>query len=289
MDKNEISNPPCAEPELVIDIRSILNKRIPRNKGRWIPSFLITAVERLIRQKELNEILKATLPSEGSEFAKRVLAHLDIKVEVKGLDKLKDGARYMFASNHPLGGLDGMALITVLGEKYGDDNIRFLVNDMLMNVTPLKGIFLPINKFGRQGREYANIINEKMESDCQIFQFPAGLCSRLQDNGEIADMEWQKSFVAKAIEYKRDVVPVYFEGQNSKKFYKIARWRKKSGIKFNLEQILLPSELCKARGSNYRIIFGSPIPWQTLAESGKTHKELASDIRMKSYALASDQ
>lgn len=285
MDNNNGTGSPVSKDLLKIDIKSILNERIPRRKRRWIPPFLVTAVEKLIRQEELNEILKATLPSEGSEFAKRVLDYLGISLEVKGLENLKDGSRYMFASNHPLGGLDGMALITVLGDKYGDRNIRFLVNDMLMNVTPLKNIFLPINKFGRQGREYANIINEKMESDCQVFQFPAGLCSRLQDNGEIADMEWQKSFVAKAIEYKRDIVPVFFQGRNSKKFYKTARWRKKLGIKFNLEQILLPSELCKARGSHYRIIFGRPIPWQTLSESGKNHRELASEIRSISYSL----
>lgn len=179
-----------------------------------------------------------------------------------------------------------MALITVLGKKYGDENIRFLVNDMLMNVDPLKNIFLPINKFGKQGKAYAQIINEKMISDCQIFQFPAGLCSRLQDNGRIEDLEWQKSFVAKAIDSKRDIVPVFFEGHNSRKFYKTARWRKKLGIKFNLEQILLPSELCKARGSNYKIIFGKPIQWNSLSESGKTHKELASEIRDLSYKLS---
>ena len=274
-----------AEDILQLDIRSILNSRIPKNKRKWIPSFLITGVEKLIRQKELNEILLATLPSEGSEFAKRVLDYLHISVSVEGIENLKDGSRYMFASNHPLGGLDGMALITVLGDKYGDENMRFLVNDMLMNVDPLKGIFLPVNKFGKQGKAYAQIINEKMESDCQIFQFPAGLCSRLHDNGEIADLEWQKSFVAKAIEYKRDIVPVFFVGQNSKKFYKTARWRKKMGIKFNLEQILLPSELCKSRGSHYHIIFGKPISWETLAKSGKTHKELAAEIREASYSL----
>ena len=274
-----------AEKILQLDIRSILNSRIPRKKRKWIPSVLITGVEKLIRQKELNEILRATLPSEGSEFAHRVLKYLNISVEVEGFENLKNGSRYMFASNHPLGGLDGMALITVLGDKYGDANMRFLVNDMLMNVDPLKNIFLPVNKFGKQGKAYAQEINEKMESDCQIFQFPAGLCSRLQDSGEIADLEWQKSFVAKAIEYKRDIVPVFFEGKNSKKFYKTARWRKKMGIKFNLEQILLPSELCKSRGSHYRIIFGSPISWQALEASGKSHKQLAAEIREASYSL----
>lgn len=268
-----------------LDIRDILNKRIPQKKRHWIPPFLISGVEKLIHQKELNEILRATLPSEGSEFSRRVLNYLDISLEVKGLDNLKNGARYMFASNHPLGGLDGMALISVLGEKYGDQGIRFLVNDMLMNVDPLKGIFLPINKFGRQGRNNTQKINEEMASDKQMFQFPAGLCSRLHDNGEIADLEWQKSFVAKAIEYKRDIVPVYFEGENSKKFYKTARWRKKLGINFNIEQILLPSELCKAKGSHYKIIFGPPVSWESLKESGKSNKELASELRSLSYSL----
>lgn len=274
-----------ADKQLVIDIRSILKARIPKSKRRWIPPFLISYVERLIRQKELNEILKATLPSSGSEFARRVLEYLGITLEIEGLENVPENLRLMFAGNHPLGGLDGIALISVLGKKYGDDGIKFLVNDMLMNVEPLKELFLPVNKFGKQGRENTARINESMKSDCHIFQFPAGLCSRLQPNGEIADMEWQKSFVAKAIETDRDVIPVYFEAKNSKKFYRIAKWRKKLGIKFNLEQILLPSELCKAKGSRFRIIFGKPIAVSALKESGKSHKELASEIRGRVYSL----
>lgn len=270
---------------LQLDIKDILKKRISKKKQRWIPSFIVTYVEKLIHQKELNEILKATLPSEGSEFATRVMDYLNIQLEVKGLENIKDGERYMFAGNHPLGGLDGIALISVLGKKYGDRNIRFLVNDMLMNVTPLRNVFLPINKYGKQGKDNAQKINEKMADKGQIFQFPAGLCSRLHDNGEISDLEWQKSFISKAIEYQRDIVPVYFKGRNSDKFYKTARRRKKLGIKFNIEQLLLPSEVCKARGSNFKIIFGKPVPWQTLKASGKSAKELASEIRELSYAL----
>lgn len=274
-----------ADTPLQLNIREILKARIPKGKRRFLPPFLITWVEKLIRQKELNEILRETHPSEGSDFSKKVLKHLDITLNVEGLQNLQDGKRYMFASNHPLGGLDGIALIKVLGEKYGDENIRFLVNDMLMNVTPLKKIFLPVNKFGRQGKEYASVINEKLNSDCQIFQFPAGLCSRKGTNGEIRDLEWQKSFVTKAIESERDIVPVYFEGRNSNRFYKTANWRKKLGIKFNIEQILLPSELCKARGSNYRIVFGTPISITELKNSNKSAKELASVIRSRSYSL----
>ncbi|MCH5223150.1 MAG: 1-acyl-sn-glycerol-3-phosphate acyltransferase [Muribaculaceae bacterium] len=270
---------------LVLNIREILRNRIPANKFKLIPSFLITSVEKLIRQDELNEILRITFPNRGSEFSKRVLKYLDISVDVKGFDLLPDNTRFMFASNHPLGGLDGITLIAILGQRYGDENIRFLVNDMLMNVEPLKDVFLPINKFGRQGRQASMEINEALASDKQILQFPAGLCSRLGNKGEIKDLEWQKSFVAKAIETKRDIVPLYFDGKNSSKFYKIAKWRKKSGIKFNLEQILLPSEVCKARGKHFNIRFGSPISWQDLKNSGKSPKELAAEIRDIVYSL----
>ena len=269
----------ATEGPLEINLHKILRKR-----GAKVPGFLISFLERIIHQDELNGMLRAGYPAEGSEFAKRILDHLDISVETEGLDKLPEG-RYMFASNHPLGGLDGVALISLLGEKYGDDGVRFLVNDMLMNVEPLRKVFLPINKYGSQGRKAAAAINEAMASDMQILQFPAGLVSRLHDDGGIRDLDWQKSFVAKAIEYHRDIVPVHFIALNRKRFYRLARLRKKLGIKVNLEQAMLPAELCATRGKRFRAVFGTPISWETLRDSGKTPQELATDLRSAVYRL----
>lgn len=274
-----------ADGPLVIDLRAILRNRLPRKINRLVPGFLISGLQRIIREKELNEILRVTYPKRGSEFSQAVLRHLDINLTVEGLENLPEDGRFMFASNHPLGGLDGIALIAILGEKYGDQNIRFLVNDMLMNVEPLRDVFLPVNKFGRQGREASLAITDALESHRQVLQFPAGLCSRLNSKGEIADLEWQKSFVAKAIETQRDIVPLRFIGENSNKFYRIAKWRKKLGFKFNFEQILLPSEVCKARGKHFKIIFGDPISWQSLKQSGKSAKSLAAEIRQKVYDI----
>lgn len=274
------------EGPLVIDLHKILRKRLPKKISGLVPDFLITALTRLIRQKELNEILRVTYPSRGSEFSRKVLEHLKINVEVVGMENIPEGKRLMFASNHPLGGLDGITLIAILGEKFGDNGIRFLVNDMLMNVEPLKEMFLPINKFGKQGREATVAINSAMASGSQIFQFPAGLCSRMNEKGEIKDLEWQKSFVSKAIEFKRDIVPVYFEGKNTQRFYKTARLRKRLGLKFNLEQILLPSEVCKARGNSYKIIFGKPVSWEELKRSGQSPKVLAEGLRRQVYSMS---
>lgn len=268
------------EKPLRIDLKGILRARCG---GRLpVPGWLIGIAERMIRQEELNGILRRVHPAEGTAFAKAVLEDLGIKVDVVGLENVPDGARYIFASNHPLGGLDGIALTYVLGSRYGDEGIRFPVNDLLLNVTPLKRVFLPINKYGSQAREGVARLNEAYDSDRQMIYFPAGLVSRLQD-GEIRDLEWKPTFVSKALSCGRDIVPVRFEGLNRPSFYRFAKWRKRLGIKFNIEQLLLPSELVKARGAHYRIVFGKPVSHQSMKDSGLTPAEIAGKIREMVY------
>ena len=204
---------------------------------------------------------------------------------MEGIENIPLHRPVTFASNHPLGGLDGITLIKVLGDLFTDEKVRFLVNDMLMNVTPLQNVFLPVNKYGAQGREAARAINEAYASDARILVFPAGLVSRLGDDGKIADLEWQKTFVAKALEYDRDIVPVKFEGVNRRRFYRLARLRKKLHIKVNLEQAMLPSELCASKGKEFVIKFGEPVAARWLKSSSMTPAEAARHIRAVVYTL----
>ena len=273
-------------PILQLDIEGILRKRIPSSKQRFIPGFLYTALARLIHQDELNEMLRVGYPEEGSKFSQKVLKYLNIEIELEGGENLPSpDRRVVFASNHPLGGLDGIALIAVLGQHYGDENISFLVNDLLMNVEPLSNVFLPINKYGSQARAAAEAINSAYASDRQIVIFPAGLVSRLHPGGEIHDLKWQKAFVQKAIENDRDIVPVRFVALNRKRFYRLAKWRKKLGIKVNIEQATLPAELCASRGKRFRIIIGKPISLSELKNSGKPYPQLANQIRELIYSF----
>ncbi|MCM1489728.1 MAG: 1-acyl-sn-glycerol-3-phosphate acyltransferase [Muribaculum sp.] len=271
---------------LQLDIEGILKKRIPKDKERYIPNFLYRFLAGFIHQAELNEMLRVGYPSTGSEFAHKVLEYLDITVEVEGEENLPPlGQRTVFACNHPLGGLDGIALIDVLGSYYGDDNIRFMVNDLLMNVEPLRNVFIPINKYGSQARTSVDIINKEYASDKEMVVFPAGLVSRLQDDGQVEDLTWQKAFVVKAFEYDRDIVPVRFVALNRKRFYRVARWRKKLGIKVNLEQSTLPSELCAARGKNFKVIIGTPVKIRELRAAKMPHVRAAAYIRDLVYKL----
>lgn len=254
-----------------IDVDKVLRDRLPRHY-RYIPGFVVRWLERVICQDRLNTILKKMAGKDSVDAATAALDEMDITVHATGLDKLPDG-RFMFVSNHPLGGLDGLALISLLGNRYNRE-IKFLVNDLLMAVEPLRGVFLPVNKYGRQSRDYATQIESALESDNQIITFPAGLCSRMQDNGTIADLPWQKAAVVHAVNHHRDIVPVYFDAVNSRFFYRFAKWRKRLGIKFNIELIFLPKEMLKKSGNDLHAIIGEPIPWTSI-DASRPKKESA--------------
>ena len=263
---------------LKIDLKEIVKAR-----GMKVPGLVISLIEKIIHQDELNEILRVSYPKEGADFSDSVYSYLNLTLDVKGWENLPKEGRFVFASNHPLGGLDGIGLVKVLGRKYGDGNIRVLVNDMLMNVEPLRKVFLPINKFGTQGREATKAINEAYASDKQIVMFPAGLVSRLHPDGEIRDLDWQKSFVAKAIESGRQIIPIRFEGLNRRRFYRLAKWRRKLGIKFNIEQIFLPSEVCASRGKSFSITFLPPVDPAAMKAEGKSLPDIARQIKGMVY------
>lgn len=266
---------------LRVDVRSVIKSKNP-DLLRYIPGFIINWVERLICQDEINNILDKYGNLKGVPFATATLRELNATYSVSGIDKIANNGRYIIVSNHPLGGFDGMILMDIFGN-YFNNKIRFVVNDLLSAVEPLKPIFLPVNKFGKQSVEIAEKTHQEYASDNQIITFPAGLCSRLI-NGRIIDLEWKKSFVNQAIKYKRDIVPIYFDGKNSNFFYRFANIRKKLGIKFNYELILLPREMFKQRGGKFNIYIGDPIHCEELAHNG-TPAEWTAKIRKTVYSL----
>ena len=249
-----------------IDIQQVLRQKAP-STARKIPGFIVRYLIRTVHQEELNDILRRYHDKDGVAFMQELIGYFDLNLELVNEENIPAGGRYIFASNHPLGGLDGICLSAVIGGRF-DGKIRYLVNDLLLYLSNLRSIFVPINKHGAQGKKNAELIEKAYASDNQIITFPAGLCSRKQ-HGKIQDTEWKKSFIQKAVEYRRDVVPVFFEGRNSNFFYRLANVRKALGIKMNYEMIYLPDEMFKSKHKTYRIHFGKPIPWQTFADSRK--------------------
>ena len=163
--------------------------------------------------------------------------------------------------------MDGVTLGMVLGKHY-NGNIKYLMNDLLMNLKGLQPLGIPVNKLGGQARNLPKLIDEAFRSDSHMLLFPAGLCSRKID-GKIQDIQWGKAFVTKSVQTGRDIVPIRFEGRNSDRFYNIARWGKRLGLKFNAAMLFLPDEMYRIRGGSYRVIIGKPIPHESLDKSTK--------------------
>jgi 1-acyl-sn-glycerol-3-phosphate acyltransferase len=264
-----------------INLRQVLREKNP-SLAKKLPGFVVNYLIRIIHQNEVNAILNRYQDKNGVDFMIELLDYFDLTLETTGAENIPDTGRYVFASNHPLGGLDGICLSAFLGRRF-NGNIRYLVNDLLLFIPNLRSIFIPINKQGKQAKQTAVLTDEAYASDNQIITFPAGLCSR-KIKGEITDLEWKKSFIKKAVAYKRDVIPVYFDGRNSDFFYRLANIRTGLGVKVNIEMLYLSDEVFKSKHSAYHIYFGKPIPWQTF-DTGKKTVEWAKWIRDISYAL----
>jgi putative hemolysin len=262
-----------------LDIEKVLSDKFPKFK---FPKFIINYLRKIAHEEELNHFFENNPTLEGVDFMEGAFHFFDASVEVIGKENLPEHSRFILVSNHPLGGLDGITIPYVFGRHY-HNKILLLTNDLLMNLHPLKKIFIPINKSGAQSKHTAELANRMYESDNLIFTFPAGICSR-KVNGQILDSEWKKNFINKSVQYNRDVVPIYFEGENSKFFYNLSNIRKKMGIKVNIEMLYLSDEMFNQRGKKLKISIGKPIPWQTFDKS-KTPTQWAAWVRDKSYEL----
>lgn len=265
-----------------IHIEEVFKSKNPR-MAKMIPGFVYRFLKRLIHEEGINEFIERYGDRKGVAFADGMVEYLQVTYDVIGEEHLPEAdGRYIFVSNHPLGGPDGVILISFLGKHY--PRLKFPVNDILLNLKNLNDIFLPINKHGGMAKEAVTAIEEAYASDAQMIMFPAGLVSRKTKEG-IRDLTWQKSFVAKAVQHRRDIVPIFISGQNTNFFYRLANFRKRIGLKANLEMLCLPDETFKKRGQHLTIHIGTPIPWQSLDRSRKP-AEWAELIKGKVYDLA---
>lgn len=258
-----------------IDIKQVLESKGIRTR-RWI----IRLLNRLLHVDEINECLDLCGDKEGVEFARAVMKHLDITVDLRNAERIPKEGNPIVVANHPLGGPDGMALIAAIGTVR--DDILFPVNDFLMYIEQLRPVFVPVDKV--HGNRYTSEgINAAFAGSNILLYFPAGMCSR-RIKGKVTDLEWKPTVVKKAVQYHRDLIPVHIEACNCRRFYTIANWRKRLGIKFNFEMALLPGEMFAKRGKTFRITVGEPVKWQTL-DDGTPAIEWAKRLHDKIYNI----
>lgn len=264
-----------------IDIDQVIKNKNPK-LHKMLPGFVISYIKRIAHQEEINRVMAAIGHLQGLDFVHALVHEFGVEVELKGEENIPKEAPVIFASNHPLGGMDGIAFMHALG-KYRTD-LRFLVNDILMNIKNFEPLFVPVNKHGANSRAVSKLIEETYAGDYAVLVFPAGLVSRKQSKG-IFDLEWKKSFISKAKKYEKDVIPVYIEGRNSEFFYNLANLRKRLGIKANVEMFYLADEMFSQKGKKVTIHIGKPLPYKSF-DASLSEGEWAEEVKKRVYEMA---
>lgn len=267
------------ETKKFIDVELILKTKAYK-LYKWLPRFAINWLKKKLHEDDINHAMETLKDEEGLEFNRKGLDMLGAKVESKNNELIPKTGSIIIAANHPLGGLDGMALIKSVGEVRPD--VRFFVNDILKNLKNYGEIFVAVNKVGASSAGSLRTMEEVFKTECAVLFFPAGLVSRKQ-NGLVRDLKWKKSFVTQAIDHKRMIQPVFIEGENSKFFYNFAMWRKRIGIKANIEMLFLPDEMFKARKETIKIHYSKPFDTAILDDS-KTHLQWSDLIYQYIYS-----
>lgn len=265
-----------------IVIKDVFREKSPR-LAKFIPGFVYRYIDRILHIGFLNDFLQRNGHLTGIDFVDQTVKEFNVSERIHGLENIPERGRFIFAGNHPLGGFDGMLIMKHVYERMGD--LKFLSNDILMNIPNLSPMFIPVNKHGGNSREAAKLLHATYDSDVQILIFPSGLASR-KTQGEISDLEWKKHFINKSVKHQRDVIPVFVGGRNTDRFYRLANIRKFLRIKWNLEMFFLPDETMKHRNTQIDIWFGKPIPHATFDRS-KTHGEWAQWVKEQVYGLPS--
>lgn len=269
--------------KLFLDIDKAFKSKNP-GLYKFLPGFVLRFLKKIIHQDELNYIMRTFKNLEGLDFVIAVLNYFEIETEIKGGDNIPKEGRFVLASNHPIGGIDGMIFMQEAGKFFG--TTKSMINDLLMNITNMRPLFVAINKHGANSREGLKAIDEEFASNNQILVFPAGLASR-RKKGKIRDLEWKKTFITRAIKNKRDIIPVHISGKVSNFFYNFANLRKALGIKANLEMLLLSHETFRQRKKKFIVTFGKPIPWETFDKSHSQH-EWAQMVKEHVYRIMDD-
>lgn len=279
MSKNSVHAIP--ESEKFIDIEKAIGSKNPRLL-KLLPKFLIKYIKRTIHQNELNNAIWRNKTRLGHDFVDAAMEEFGVQTKVVGAENIPAEGGVIMTANHPLGGLDGIAFMDVAGAFRKD--IKFFVNDLLMALKNFDPIFIPVNKHGRNSPEYVHKFEEIYASSDCLLLFPAGLVSRKQSGKGIQDLVWKKSFITKAIQYKKNVIPVFIDGHNSKFFYNLAYWRKRIGIKANLEMFYLVDEMYKQKGKTLTFTFGEPISWETFTKDHPA-EYWSEKVKQHTYAL----
>ncbi len=248
----------------MLDIEKILEEKLQHTiatKYLLTRKLVFEFLKKIFYAKKINEFLNTNKNKYGVEIIDELFEYLNFtyKVSNKDIKKIPSEGRLIVIANHPIGSLDGLALLKLIYEIRKD--VKIIVNDILYSIDNLKEYFIPVNVFGRQfTRNSYDEIGKQLESEGALIIFPAGEVSRLKWF-TVADKKWNSGAVSFAKKYKSPILPIYIDAKNSWYFYLL------SSIYKLLSTFLLIHELFNKKDKTINILIGDPIPAKSFTEN----------------------
>ena len=224
---------------------------------RPITNFFIFLLKKLVHEAYINAFLKNNANSYDFNFIEKILLKLEINLlfEAQDIMNIPDRGRVIIIANHPLGGLDGLALLSLVSRVRYD--VRIVVNEILLNVDQMKNLFLPVDVLsGRSSKPDNEKIYNVLRNDEAVIIFPSGEVSRAGLGG-IRDRTWLTGFLRLAEATKSPILPVHIKAYNSCFFY-VASW-----ISRRFSMLMLPREMVSFKGS-IKFTVGHALPLETI-------------------------
>ena len=241
----------------MFNVDQVVTENLPKMNNQSLVSKSIKYILRyLLHEKAMVTIEKQYPYAKGPDFAEAMLDHFDFGYCVSDIDREKIPAlgRVVIIANHPIGTLDGAALIKMVSEVRPD--FKVVANDLLMNITPLHSVLLPVNNMGGiTAKKNLEAIYSHLNNDGVIIIFPAGEVSRIGPSG-VRDGSWHKGFLNFATATQSPVLPVYMDARNSAFFYAI------SAVYKPLSTLFLIKEMFKHAHKRMNIKIGDLIPFE---------------------------
>lgn len=265
----------------MINVEEEIIKKFPKikEKGNFLSKSILNIAKKIVHEEHINDFLIKNSHLKGFEFVDAVLDYFDFDYTVSSndLQNIPTSGKVVIIANHPLGGLDALCLLKLIGSIRQD--VKIVANDFLVGFEALKTLMIPIDNFkNRQSKNDIKAVYEALNNDEAIIIFPAGEVSRASAKG-IKDPIWNKGFLNFAVNSNAPILPIFIDGKNSKIFYTI------SVINKTFSTLLLSHEMFKKKSKNINIKIGELISNEHIKPKGIDKKYLINLYKKHLYSL----
>ncbi|OQW69791.1 MAG: GNAT family N-acetyltransferase [Proteobacteria bacterium ST_bin11] len=258
----------------MIDAERILQETYPDFKLGKDNKLVVKALKKLIHEDDFNDVIRKNQHLRGFAFLDKLLHFFKFNYQVSNdcYNNIPSEGRLLIVANHPIGTLDGLALVKLIRSVRPD--VRIVANRVLSHMEPLQSIFLPVDVLSdkKKLKDVYKVMLDALENEEAIIFFPAGEVSRITPKG-IRDGAWQSGFIKLARRAQCPILPIFIKAKNSALFYSASTLYKPLGT------MLLVKEMFNKKGQEIKFMVGAPVPYQVVADSEETNKQLSQRFR----------